>query len=65
MPAKGRAIGRSKHARCAFGSPPISLGPSLFAGTTERSSYAASAFAGFSGGVIAPDVLISASSLAE
>src|SRR5262249_15090803 len=35
------------------------------AGTTSSLHYAASAFAGFSGGVIAPEPLISAYSLAE
>jgi hypothetical protein len=44
---------------------PYSLLPySLFA-TPYSPSYAASAFAGFSGGVMAPDALISAYSLAE
>ena len=38
---------------------------SPLSGGEGRRSYAASAFAGFSGGVIAPEVLISATSLAE
>jgi len=35
------------------------------AGTSGFVGYAASAFAGFAGGVMAPDVLMSANSLAE
>ena len=36
-----------------------------FAGTSGINDYAASAFAGFSGAVIAPETLISASSFSE